>query len=228
MFQNTPEYIKPVATWFHHGFVRRNHAALRSYPFRVKLFGPLPSFQDNIDQLDLNRRFLACCGLQSELLREIRYPYFDLDLLEFAYAIPREQLVGVGKRRFLMKRALAGIVPDEILNRKKKMSALQETPKDTSPKWPSVEEVDWQMVSSSAGIVDSGRFLEALQKARRNEDVPFDSLSCTLLFESWLRHLTTQKILSGEWRVARHNGQASGEHSTLAPSALHEHKSSAS
>ena len=86
----------------------------------MKLFGPLPSFQDNIDNLNGERRLLASCPLQSELLREVRFPYLDRDLLEFMYAIPREQIVRVGQRRSLMKRALVGIVPDELLNRKTK------------------------------------------------------------------------------------------------------------
>ena len=72
------------------------------------------------------RRFLAYCSLHPELLREVRYPYLDRDFLEFMYAIPREQIVRVGQRRSLMKRALVGIVPDELLNRKRKASFHQE------------------------------------------------------------------------------------------------------
>src|SRR5207302_23975 len=49
-----------------------------------------------------------------------RYPFLDRDLLEFMFAIPREQLVRPTQRRSLMRRALVGIVPDEILNRKTK------------------------------------------------------------------------------------------------------------
>ena len=69
----------------------------------------------------------------------MRYPYYDRDFLEFMYAIPREQIVRVGQRRSLMKRALVGIVPDEILNRKKKETVPQESPKGspqrTGPAW---------------------------------------------------------------------------------------------
>ena len=118
------------APWFHPDFVRRNRAALCGYPSRVKLFGPLPSFQENIHKLDSMRRLLANWALQSELLREIRYPYFDRDFLEFLYAIPREQIVRVGQRRSLMKRALVGIVPNELLNRRRKAFVPQEPKKD--------------------------------------------------------------------------------------------------
>jgi len=87
-----------LAPWFHPRFVRRNWAPLCWYPFRIKLFGALPSIQNQLHLLDHERRFVAHRTLSSELHCEIRYPYLDRDLLEFACAIPREQLVGVGKR----------------------------------------------------------------------------------------------------------------------------------
>jgi asparagine synthase (glutamine-hydrolysing) len=182
--------------WFHPGFIRRNRVALRGCHSRVKLFGPLPSFQDNIDKLEENRRFLACCSLSSELLREVRYPYYDRDFLEFMYAIPREQIVRVGQRRYLMKHALAGIVPDEILNRRKKETAYQEMPRGGWAEWPDLLEIGRDIVSAAIGIVNPDRFLEAVQKARRDENVSIMTLKRTLFLESWLRHLAIQGVLT--------------------------------
>jgi asparagine synthase (glutamine-hydrolysing) len=51
---------------------------------------------------------------------EYRYPYLDKDLVDFLLRVPREQLVQPGRRRVMMRRALAGIVPQEILERKRK------------------------------------------------------------------------------------------------------------
>jgi asparagine synthase (glutamine-hydrolysing) len=56
---------------------------------------------------------------------EYRYPYLDRDLVEFLYRIPREQLVWPGRRRSLMRRALRGIVPAEILERPRKGSLIR-------------------------------------------------------------------------------------------------------
>lgn len=56
---------------------------------------------------------------------EYRYPYLDRDLVEFLYRIPREQLVRPGRRRSLMRRALQGIVPAEILERPRKGSLIR-------------------------------------------------------------------------------------------------------
>jgi asparagine synthase (glutamine-hydrolysing) len=209
-FQNTPEYINPIAHWFHSGFTRRNRATLRGYPFRVKLFGPLPSFQDHIDKFEANRRFLAYCSLSPELLGERRFPFLDRDFLEFMFAIPREQIVRVGQRRSLMKCALVGILPDEILNRRKKEIVPQETPNNTpaerTAEWPSAAEIGHQIAGSSAGIIDPNRFFEALRKVQNSEEVPLDSLKRTLTLESWLRHLTTKQVIGNRRQVTAVKG----------------------
>lgn len=184
------------APWFHPDFVRRNHVYLYGHSSRVKLFGPLPSFQDYIHELNHVRRFLAACGFHSKWLREVRYPYLDRNLLEFVYAIPREQLVRIGQRRSLMKRALIGIVPDELLNRRKKAAVTQEPQKNASTEWPSSLQIGPHVVSGSIGIIDPHRFEDALQKARHREEVAIDSLKRTLLLESWVRHLSIQRVLT--------------------------------
>jgi asparagine synthase (glutamine-hydrolysing) len=51
---------------------------------------------------------------------EYRYPFLDKQLVDYLFSIPREQLVRPGRRRSLMRRALKGIVPLEILERRRK------------------------------------------------------------------------------------------------------------
>jgi asparagine synthase (glutamine-hydrolysing) len=200
-----------AAPWLHPGFVRRNRAAFCGYPFRVKLFGPLPSFQDQVDKLDANRRFVARCVLHSELPCEIRYPYYDRDFLEFMYAIPREQIVRVGQRRSLMKRALVGIVPDELLNRRRKTFVPPEPRKDSSKEWPGPMEIGQPIIGSSLRIIDRNRFAEALRQTRSNEDATVGSLKRTLTLESWLRHLTIQGILANSMSNKRQEYSSSPE-----------------
>ena len=192
-FAGMAKDVCPVP-WLNPSFARRNHAALHSYPSRVKVFGPLPSFQDHLIALNCERRLLALLTLQQGLLRDRRYPYYDRDFLEFMYAIPREQIVRVGQRRSLMKRALVGIVPHEVLNRRRKEFVQQDSPKD-SAEWTILIDRNQRMVSSSMGIIDAHRFAETLQKARRHEQVLVGSLTRTLTLEFWLRHLTLHGVL---------------------------------
>jgi asparagine synthase (glutamine-hydrolysing) len=194
--QGISEYVTPAASWFRPDFTRRNRAAFRGYSSRIKLLGPLPSFQNHINNLSATRRFVASRRVYSELLVDIRFPYYDRDLLEFMFAIPREQIVRVGQRRSLMKRALVGVVPDEVLNQKKREAVPQESQKSGPKEPPYLPEIGQHIASAAIGIVDPDRFAEALQKARRSEDVPFGSLNRTLTLESWLRHLTLQGVLT--------------------------------
>jgi asparagine synthase (glutamine-hydrolysing) len=204
-----PEYVRPVAPWFHPGFVVRNLAAFRAYSSKVKLFGPLPNVQEHLGMVESERRLLAFWPLRPDLLREVRFPYHDRDLREFAFAIPREQLVGVGKRRFLIRRALLGIVPDELLNRKPK-NFFPKSKKKRSAGWPSLVDAG-TLVAGSIGIIDPRRFSEALQRAQRNEEVHLENLIRTVLLESWLRHLSNRGILRSSLTTKGHE-----DHSVLA------------
>jgi asparagine synthase (glutamine-hydrolysing) len=51
---------------------------------------------------------------------EYRYPYLDRDLVDYLFRIPVEQLMRPGRRRSLMRRALTGIVPTLVLERRQK------------------------------------------------------------------------------------------------------------
>lgn len=174
-------------------FLERNRAALSRYPKRVKLFGPLPSFQNHLASLDRLRRLMAYDGFRSHLLCDVRYPYLDRDLLEFAFAIPREQMVRVGHRRSLMKRALAGIVPDELRNKRKIAPRRQERLGNTLP---TTTEMAQLIGDDFTEIIDLDQFLSALENARGNEDVPPISLRRILTLASWLRHLAIKGVLA--------------------------------
>jgi asparagine synthase (glutamine-hydrolysing) len=183
-----PNYKKP-APWIDSGFLKRNRAVLQGYHRRLRLFGPLPSFQDNLSTLDVSRRQLACSGLPSDPSYEKRYPFLDRSLLEFAYAIPREQLVRPGQRRSLMRRALAGVVPDELLNRKRKAYFARAPVAAISRDWIRLVELSQHMIAGSLGVVDPGSFREALQETRRGTAVPTVALLRTIGIECWLQAL---------------------------------------
>lgn len=182
----TPKYKRP-APWLVRAFVRRNRAALQGYENRLKLLGPLPSFQENLSTLEALRRQLGCEALPIEPLHEKRYPYLDRDLLEFLYAVPRQQLVRPGQRRSLMRRALAGIVPAEILNRKRKAYVARSSFTDITARWEELIGLSEHLVLSSLGIVQQESFVKALQNARRGQELQIVILMRTLVIEAWLK-----------------------------------------
>jgi asparagine synthase (glutamine-hydrolysing) len=192
----TPKHKRP-APWLNPGFVKRHRAALTGYETRLALVGPLPSFQENLYTLEVLRRQLACSHLQSEPPREKRYPYLDRDLLEFLFALPPDQLVRPGQRRSLMRRALVGLVPDEILNRKRKAYVARGPRLAISAEMTKPIELNQHMVASSLHIADSRAFAEALENARAGYPVSVISLMRTIRLETWLRNLVHWRLISG-------------------------------
>jgi asparagine synthase (glutamine-hydrolysing) len=190
-----PPNHSQAARWLMPDFANRNRLALAGYESRLSLFGPLPSFQENLRALHALQRQLSCSSLPGDPPYEKRFPYLDRDLLEFLYAVPREQVVRPGQRRSLMRRALVGIVPEELLNRRRKAYISKMPLAAISSQWTTLSAMGPHMISSSCGIVDSSRFLEALRKTQRGEEVPIVPLMRTLGIEFWLRGLAKRGIL---------------------------------
>jgi len=180
--------------WLRDRFARRNRIALRGYETKLKLLGPLPSLQENIGALHKLRRQLGCCALQCGPPCEKRYPYLDRDLLEFAYVIPREQMVRPRQRRSLMRRALTGIVPNGILARKRKAFVFRAHISSIPLEWISSAGMRQRMVSSSIEVVEQERFSDVLQQARSGQNVKIVALMRTLALEFWLRAIAARKI----------------------------------
>lgn len=208
-----PKQKRP-APWLSAGFVKRNRDALQGYERRLKFFGPLPTFQANISTLDELRRQLGCSALSSEPLHEKYYPFLDRCFLEFMYSIPREQLVRPGQRRSLMRRALVGIVPDELLNRKRKAYVARMPFAEISADSARFTEMTEHMVSSLLGIVNPEIFAEALQTVRQGQEVPIIAVMRTAGIESWLRMSEKHKI----WEKSTYPGSCSAPHAS--PTAL--------
>jgi asparagine synthase (glutamine-hydrolysing) len=190
-----PKHMRPAA-WLYSSFVKQHKAALTGYSPRTTIFGSLPSFQDSLRTLDALRRQLTCRALPSEPPYEKRYPYLDRNLLEFMFAVPPDQLIRPTQRRSLMRRALVGIVPDAILNRKTKAFIVRSPLIHIAKDWANVIEMTQGMVSGALGIVDAESLSNALQKARRGEEIPVVTLMRTMLMESWLRNLCNRGIVN--------------------------------
>jgi asparagine synthase (glutamine-hydrolysing) len=208
LFEATRGFLPPVfrgvsserrpPAWLNPSFVRRHRASLAGYESRLKVFGPTPSFQENLKTLEALRRQIACSALNSAIPCEKRYPFLDRDLLEFIYAIPREQLVRPGKRRSLMRRALAGITPDEVLNRKRKAFVARTPLRAISSGWANLVDRTQPMISESLGIVEQNRLAEVLKKAHDGQEVPVITLVRTFLVDHWINSVNDRKLLSME------------------------------
>lgn len=187
--------------WLCPDFSRRYALALTGYRQRTRLFGSPPSFQDNVYTLEGLRRQLAAKALDSECLYEKAYPYLDRYLLEFLFAIPRDQSVRPTQRRSLMRRALSGIVPAEVLNRPRKATISRAPLMGIAEAWSNLVKLTDCMATASLGVVEATQFRVALQQAKHGEEPDWLRLTRTIHVEQWLQNLLITGVLTFENRA---------------------------
>jgi len=194
--RRSSEVGRPHIHWLDGGFVRRNLKALHGYRNRLPLFGARPSFVENMNGLESLRRQIGCFALPSSPPYEKRYPYLDRDLLEFIYAIPREQLIRPGERRSLMKRSLTQTVPPGVLERKRKSSISRAPHIAVIEAWDRLSEMSSHLFADRLGIVDRSRLVESLERARFGDGTGMIPLMRTILLEMWLTRAASMGLLS--------------------------------
>ena len=189
-------------TWLTKEFSERNRAFLGFSQPRISLFGPLPSMQANLWSLDVLRRQFACTPLASQPAYEWRYPFMDRDLVSFCFSIPREQLVRPHQRRSLMRRALAGLVPREVLERQRKAYVSRGLVNALTAAWSRLGP-DKELVLEELGVANGAMLSESVRDAEHGRDVSIISLLRTLTLEHWLRNLQRESQLANVQAITR-------------------------
>jgi len=183
-----------IPPWINTTFVRRHR-------LRILQAGPqgrygfwLPTRISSARTLIAMRRQLAYSSAYSGGFEERRYPYLDQHLIEFLFSIPAAQLLRPGQRRSLMRRALSGIVPSEVLSRRTKGSVARSALATIQDEWRAVESLLHQPLSATAGYIDGPRFAEALDRAKSGDAPHLVDLIKSLQLEAWLRHLASYGV----------------------------------
>jgi len=127
---------------------------------------------------------------------DVRYPYLDKNLVEFLTTIPFDQLLRPGHRRSLMKRALADILPPEVLTRTTKACSERSFAVVLEKHWSKVESIFNYPVSSRLGYLKREVVREGLL-AMRNGKVPAESWRFlkVLGLEPWLRDAAARNVI---------------------------------
>ena len=154
-----------------------------------------PSFRANLAALDALRNQLACVTPPREPAYETRYPCLDRDLLEFLYSLPREQLVRPGQRRSLQRRALRGMVPEELLGRKRKAFVSRGPALSVAAYASERRGTAEPLFVEMLGIVDAAKFAQNLEALVHGRQVPVIALLRTIEIEFWLRHMAARSLL---------------------------------
>ena len=118
---------------------------------------------------------------------EYRYPFLDRDLVDFLFSIPREQILQPGRRRALMRRALIDIVPQEILERRRKAFQLRSSLDALRQAHSRLEAMLSDSILAQAGFVDSAKLQIALKAVIDGNPEWRRALMRTIALELWLR-----------------------------------------
>lgn len=192
---SVPMHSKPPK-WLCPHFMRSYRTALAGYRHRASLFGPLPSFQERILTLEALRRQLGCSTSLREALCEVRYPFLDRGLLEFLFAIPPNQLIRPGQRRSLMRRSLTGVVPDEILHRRRK-AYISRKSRTTLAKHANELSARLPFMSLARfGIIEPAGLAASLEAVQRGSGDGIVHLVRAFLLEGWLQEAIHRGVLA--------------------------------
>jgi asparagine synthase (glutamine-hydrolysing) len=139
---------------------------------------------------------------------EYRYPMLDKDLVEYLFSIPPEQLVRPGRRRAMMRRALRGIVPVEILERRRKAFQHRAPLRALRDAYPELRQSFRSLALAEVGFIDADAFRAALKETVDGGVTSYHSILRTIAYELWLRGADSGVQTAGA-HYAKHFGGTS-------------------
>ena len=184
-----------VESWIRKDFAKRTKLAIKRLDIDEHFGLLLPTRCRYVGGIQLMACKLAKLTLSVSALEEARYPYLDQNLIEFILSIPAAQLLRPGERRSLMRRSLAGVVPQEILSRRTKQVGARKPVLILEKHWDALRNIYQMPLSARLGYIDETRLLKAICDARAGKTVSLVRLFRTISLEYWLRDLAGRGLL---------------------------------
>jgi asparagine synthase (glutamine-hydrolysing) len=120
---------------------------------------------------------------------EYRYPFLDKDLVNYLFSIPREQILRPGRRRSLMRRALANIIPDEVLERRRKAYQLRAPLHALQQAHDVLDKLFANPMLADAGLIDVTILRHSLRRTAEGDPAWWQAMLRTIALELWLRSI---------------------------------------
>jgi asparagine synthase (glutamine-hydrolysing) len=145
---------------------------------------------------------LISAGYHRELTNvEFRYPFSHRPLVEFLHAIPFDQKVRPRQTRSIVRRALSGLLPPEIVARKDKGLAGPAYKLAAHREWQRLESLFTEPRVCAYGYMNHDALREVVSAAKEGADDKGSYLVFVLPIEYWLRALETRKSLDSDWKT---------------------------
>jgi asparagine synthase (glutamine-hydrolysing) len=120
--------------------------------------------------------------------REYRFPYLDRELVEFLHRVPRHILLNPGRRRALMRTALRNIVPDAVLERKRKAYVVRKHLSSLANEHEKLRDLLLKPRLADYGLASPAKLMSVLEAVVSGEQINlWPSLTRSISFELWLR-----------------------------------------
>lgn len=141
-------------------------------------------------------RSISSCWRTEQFGIDVAYPFAHRPLVEFLQAIPLDQLMRPGENRVVMRRMLAGILPDEIASRRTKGNPREAIFRAIARESERLRLVFDNSRLCARGYIDKEPLFAALDRARHGYETHSAFLVQTILLEFWLRDLETRDSLT--------------------------------
>ena len=146
---------------------------------------------------------VSLCFRQEYSSIQIAYPYLHRPLVEFLHGIPFEQLVRPGENRSLMRRAMTGILPEKIAQRKTKGRPKEAILRALSREWARLRPMFEDARVCAYGYMNAEPLLAALDRARYGAETLASPLLRTITVEIWLRALEQRRVSASRTHTLR-------------------------
>ena len=184
-----------IESWYRRDLARRTRLKYRQSAVSETFGFWLPTRRSLIGGVQAMACNLAKMPAPTRVLEETTYPYLDQNVIEFALATPANQWLRPGERRSLMRRALASIVPAEILARKTKQFGARTPAVMLDQHCGEIHAVYCKSISSRLGYVDDAELLKAVSDIRMGKKTSLVRVLWTISLEFWLRDLAQRGLL---------------------------------
>jgi asparagine synthase (glutamine-hydrolysing) len=173
--------------WFSQSFIKRANLRERNLGTQDPFGFRLPSERDQSSGFASMVRSISL-GCRNELTDiDITFPFLHRPLVEFLQAVPVEQLLRPGENRSLMRRAMRGILPDKIAERKTKGNPKEVVVRALMREWPRLRPLFEDARVCARGYMDQQPLLAALDRAKHGCEPLSTPLLSAICLELWLR-----------------------------------------
>ncbi|HEX5717161.1 MAG TPA: asparagine synthase-related protein [Thermoanaerobaculia bacterium] len=179
----------PLERWFEPSFARRLRLKERVVGVKDDVGFRLPSARRRYILIrevsrDIGWEFFTTAGCV-----DMRFPFMDRRLVEFALALDVSQWLRPGETKSLLRRALAGTLPEKIRLRRSKAGPDEALYRACLREWSWLSGYLADARVCDLGFVSRAVLKETLQQMRHGVKVTTPQLLRTLCLELWLRSL---------------------------------------